>query len=237
MMHSCPTRTLVPFHIQRLISAVLQISPVADWVINSSLVQSAVSINSWLLQRYVTQIKSRIAVAMCCLSVGARIFRIGVVPPLSPGAFIRFPGRRRIWLTSRIYRTSTANKELPAGASEDAARYRGCKCQHFLCGWMFFSCASSAKREKFGSHETMLIRPTVATRRSLCQNRQKRAGYRVSDGNRETLTRCHWRSRFWESSREKLNNDWFWNKRDSIFICWYWDHTKRQLTAMYWCQG
>lgn len=120
------------------------------------------------------------------------------------------------------------NKELPAGASEDAGRYRGCKCQHFLCGWMFFSCTSSAKREKFGSHETMLIRPTVATRRSLCQNRQKRAGYRVSDGNRETLTRCHSRSRFWESSREKLrvNNDWFWNKTDSTFICWYcWHET------------
>lgn len=92
----------------------------------------------------------------------------------------------------------------PAGASEDAGRYRGCKCQHFLCGWRFFSCASSAKREKFGSHETMLIRRTVATRRSLCQNRQKRAGYWVSDGNRETLTRRRSRSRFWESSRENL---------------------------------
>lgn len=189
-------------------AADLWISPVADWVINSSSVRSAVSINSWLLQRYVTQIKARIAVAMCCLSVsgfgGARIFRIGVVPPLSPGAFIWFPGRRRIWLTSRTRRTSTANKEPPAGASEDAGRYRGCKCQRFLCGWMFFSCASSAKREKFGSHETMLIRPTVATRRSLCQNRQKRAGYWVSDGNRETLDRRRSRSRFWESSREKL---------------------------------
>lgn len=174
--------------------------------------------------RNVNQITDR---GGCVLSVsrfgGARIFRIGVVPPLSPGAFIWFPGRRRIWLTSRTHRTSTANKELPAGASEDSGRYRGCKCQHFLCGWMYFSCASSARREKFGSHETMLIRPTVATRRSLCQNRQKRAGYRVSDGNRETLTRCHSRSRFWESSPEKplLNNDWFWNKGESALIWWF----------------
>lgn len=95
-------------------------------------------------------------------------------------------------------------KNHPQVLPKMLADTRGCKCQHFLCGWMFFSCASSAKREKFGSHETMLIRPTVATRRSLCQNRQKRAGYWVSDGNRETLDRRRSRSRFWESSREKL---------------------------------